>query len=173
MITVDEFQQALNWFDSPNVNQSQVHLRKAARVALILAFRCGLRRVSQGAVMVGSSRRGFLKAASSTAAAMAIARGFRPGQPVRKRRYRAAAGPVKVWSTFREQRHSPGEPLAWKPSTEIAADAIALDPTSARQEMLGLRRCHDRCSLLRAEPFIRRRAPARAARHLRARRDGH
>jgi integrase len=44
MVTVDEFRQALDWFDSPNVNQSQVHLRKAARVALILAFRCGLRR---------------------------------------------------------------------------------------------------------------------------------
>ncbi len=44
MITVDEFRQALDWFDSPNVNQPQVHLRKAARVALILAFRCGLRR---------------------------------------------------------------------------------------------------------------------------------
>lgn len=44
MITVDEFRQALDWFEGPNVNQSQVHLRKAARVALILAFRCGLRR---------------------------------------------------------------------------------------------------------------------------------
>lgn len=44
MITVDEFRQALDWFDGPNVNQSQVHLRKVARVALILAFRCGLRR---------------------------------------------------------------------------------------------------------------------------------
>ncbi len=44
MITVDEFRKALEWIDSPNVNQSQVHLRKTARVALILAFRCGLRR---------------------------------------------------------------------------------------------------------------------------------
>ena len=44
MITVDEFRQALDWFEGPNSNQSQVHLRKAARVALILAFRCGLRR---------------------------------------------------------------------------------------------------------------------------------
>jgi integrase len=44
MITVDEFRKALDWFEGPNVNQSQVHLRKAARVALILAFRCGLRR---------------------------------------------------------------------------------------------------------------------------------
>lgn len=44
MITVDEFRRALDWFEGPNVNQSQVHLRKAARVALILAFRCGLRR---------------------------------------------------------------------------------------------------------------------------------
>lgn len=44
MITVDEFRQALDWFEGPNVNQPNVHLRKTARVALILAFRCGLRR---------------------------------------------------------------------------------------------------------------------------------
>jgi integrase len=44
MITVDEFRHALEWFEGPYVNQSQVHFRKAARVALILAFRCGLRR---------------------------------------------------------------------------------------------------------------------------------
>jgi integrase len=44
MITVDEFRQALDWFEGPNVNQSQVQLRKAARITLILAFRCGLRR---------------------------------------------------------------------------------------------------------------------------------
>ena len=44
MVTIDEFRKALDWFEGPNVNQSQVHLRKAARVALILAFRCGLRR---------------------------------------------------------------------------------------------------------------------------------
>jgi integrase len=44
MITVDEFRRALDWFDSRHFQQSQVHLRKAARVALILAMRCGLRR---------------------------------------------------------------------------------------------------------------------------------
>jgi integrase len=44
MITVDEFRRALDWLEGPHVNQSQVHLRKSARVALILAFRCGLRR---------------------------------------------------------------------------------------------------------------------------------
>jgi integrase len=44
MITVDEFQQALDWFETKHVNQGDVHLRKTARIALILAFRCGLRR---------------------------------------------------------------------------------------------------------------------------------
>jgi integrase len=44
MITVDEYRQALDWFEGPNFNQSKVHLRKTARIALILAFRCGLRR---------------------------------------------------------------------------------------------------------------------------------
>lgn len=44
MITVDEFRRALDWLEGPHVNQSQVHLRKTARIALILAFRCGLRR---------------------------------------------------------------------------------------------------------------------------------
>lgn len=44
MITVDEFRRALDWFDSPHFNQALKHLRKTARVALILAFRCGLRR---------------------------------------------------------------------------------------------------------------------------------
>lgn len=44
MITVDEFRQALDWFEGPNFNQTQVHLRKTARIALMLAVRCGLRR---------------------------------------------------------------------------------------------------------------------------------
>lgn len=56
MITVDEFRQALDWFEGPNVNQSQVHLRKTARVALILAFRCGLSTASFGVQRETSSR---------------------------------------------------------------------------------------------------------------------
>jgi glucosylceramidase len=44
---------------------------------------------------------------------------------------------VRVWATFRDRRHVQGEPLAWKPVTEVAPDAIALDPGATRQQMLG------------------------------------
>ena len=78
--------------------------------------------------MKKSSRRGFLKAASATAAALAVSARV-PAW--------AAAGPVQVWSTFRERRHAAGEPLQWKPAIEVAADAIMLDPGTERQQMLG------------------------------------
>jgi glucosylceramidase len=42
-----------------------------------------------------------------------------------------------MWSTFRDRRHAPGAPLAWRPVTEVATDAITLDPATTRQEMLG------------------------------------
>ena len=79
-----------------------------------------------------SSRRGFLKAASSLAAAMAVWRRV-PAMGAAA----DAAAPVKVWSTFRDQRHAAGEPLKWRPATAIAANAIVLDPSASRQEMLG------------------------------------
>ena len=47
------------------------------------------------------------------------------------------SGPVQVWSTFRDRRHTPGDPLAWKPVAQVAPDAIALDPAATRQEILG------------------------------------
>ena len=81
--------------------------------------------------MAQSSRRKFLKAASVTAAALAVSHRI-PAW--------AAAGssaPVRVWATFRDRRHEQGEPLAWKPATAIAADAIALDPGATRQQILG------------------------------------
>ena len=76
--------------------------------------------------MADSSRRGFLKAASAAATALAASH-----------KGRAAAGPVRLWGTFRDRRHAAGEALAWKPATEVAADAITLDPGTTRQEMLG------------------------------------
>ena len=75
-----------------------------------------------------NSRRRFLKAASVTAAALAVS-GRVPAWP--------AVGPVQVWSTFRDRRHAQGEPLRWKPVKEVAADAIMLDPGAERQMMLG------------------------------------
>lgn len=82
--------------------------------------------------MAKSSRRGFLKAASATAAAMAISRRV-PGWAGET----GAAGPVKVWGTFRDRRYAALDPLAWKPAVHVMADAIALDPKATRQEMLG------------------------------------
>src|SRR3984885_11269467 len=82
--------------------------------------------------MASGSRRGFLKQLSVTMAGLAAS-------------YRipawaydtGATGSVQVWSTFRDRRHASIEPLAWKPVTAIASDAIMLDPTATQQEMLG------------------------------------
>jgi glucosylceramidase len=80
--------------------------------------------------MRGSSRRGFLKAASG-AAALAVARAV-PGLGAV-----GSSGPVRVWATYRNRRYAAGEALIWKPLTVVAADAIVLDPTSTKQEILG------------------------------------
>ena len=79
--------------------------------------------------MSKTSRRQFLKTATETAAALALAN--------RMPSWAQATGQVRVWSTYRDRRHAQAEPLAWKPATEIAADAIALDPSAARQQILG------------------------------------
>ena len=82
--------------------------------------------------MTASSRRGFLKMASATAAASTLVNripAWADTAPI--------SGPVQVWSTFRDRRHTPGDSLAWKPVTQVAPDAIALDPTATRQEILG------------------------------------
>jgi glucosylceramidase len=44
---------------------------------------------------------------------------------------------VRVWATFRDRRYESVQPLAWKPVTAVAADAIALDPSATKQEILG------------------------------------
>lgn len=82
--------------------------------------------------MARNSRREFLKIASATAAASAaLSRvpAWADSAPV--------SGPVQVWGTYRDRRHAPGDPLAWKPVVEVSADAIALDPGNTRQEILG------------------------------------
>jgi glucosylceramidase len=82
--------------------------------------------------MAQSSRRKFLQAASATAAVLAVSKSI----PA----WAGAAGStalVRVWSTFRDRRYAQAEPIAWKPATEIAADAISLDPGATKQEILG------------------------------------
>jgi glucosylceramidase len=80
--------------------------------------------------MKSRSRRGFLKAASATVAAVAISRHM-PAWAAE------ASGPVKVWGTFRDRRHAALDPLNWKPASQVAADAIALYTGAPRQEILG------------------------------------
>jgi glucosylceramidase len=82
--------------------------------------------------MAGSSRRGFLKAASATAVTAAVWNRIPAWADAKP-----AAGPVQVWSTFRDRRHAPADPLAWKPAVEVSPDAITLDPAATRQEILG------------------------------------
>jgi len=78
------------------------------------------------------SRRSFLKAASASAAALAVssrvpAWAQTPG----------SQSSVRTWATFRDKRYVAGRPLTWTPVTEVAASAIALDPGATRQEILG------------------------------------
>ena len=79
-----------------------------------------------------NTRRGFLKTASATAAALAVSRGIPAWGSAA-----ATPGPVKVWATFRDRRYEVVTPLEWKPVTSVAADAIALDPSATKQEILG------------------------------------
>jgi glucosylceramidase len=75
------------------------------------------------------SRRGFLKVATGTAAALAISR--------RISTWAEGSGSVKVWSTFRDKRHAAGDSLEWKPVNQVAAESITLDLSATRQEVLG------------------------------------
>jgi glucosylceramidase len=80
--------------------------------------------------MKTGSRREFLKGASVTAAGIAIS----SRNPV----FAAEpAGSVKVWATFRDRRHAPLDPIEWKPSHQVSANAIQLDTTALRQQILG------------------------------------
>ena len=76
--------------------------------------------------MSNHSRRAFLQTAAALTASASV-RGADAPPP----------GPVRIWSTFRDRRHAPGDALAWKPAGEVAADAIVLNPAATRQEMLG------------------------------------
>jgi glucosylceramidase len=81
--------------------------------------------------MKNGSRRDFLRYASTAAAAFALAK-HRPTWAETDSR-----GPVKVWGTFRDQRHASLPSLEWKKPSEVAADAIQLDTSAMRQQILG------------------------------------
>jgi hypothetical protein len=69
--------------------------------------------------MIDHSRRKFLKAASASAAAIAVTR--------KAPAWASASDKVNVWGTFRDRRHAALDPLEWKPAKGIAANAIQLD----------------------------------------------
>ena len=74
------------------------------------------------------SRRSFVKSASASTAMLALAPrafGATPGSSVR------------VWSSYRGQRHKEGAALAWNPATEVRANAIVVNPADKRQSILG------------------------------------
>lgn len=74
------------------------------------------------------SRRSFVQSASVSAAALAFApRSFAGSAPV----------PVRVWSTYRDQRHKEGASIAWQPASALRANAIVLNPAEKRQSILG------------------------------------
>lgn len=79
--------------------------------------------------MLGCSRRDFIKAVSSATAFLSLSRIQAFGQ--------SSASPVRIWSTFRDRRHTAGEALNWKAVSQISAEAIILDPAATRQEILG------------------------------------
>jgi glucosylceramidase len=81
--------------------------------------------------MKDASRREFLKSATAAAAALAVTRtpAWAAGM--------SAQGSVKVWGTFRDQRHASLAPLVWKKAGKVAAEAIQLDMKTPRQEILG------------------------------------
>jgi glucosylceramidase len=78
--------------------------------------------------MFVSSRRRFLQSASAAAAVLSASRVHAWAQP---------SGEVRVWSTFRDRRHSAGTSLAWKPAGQISTEAIVLNPSDTRQQVLG------------------------------------
>jgi len=82
--------------------------------------------------MAQGTRRAFLKAASASAAALAVSSRVPAWAETQ-----GSQGTVRTWATFRDQRYVAGPGLTWKPVTEVAADAIVLDPEATRQEVLG------------------------------------
>lgn len=78
--------------------------------------------------MHGRSRRNFLKTATATTAALTFSH---------KLSWAQSAAPVRVWSSYRDQRHAAGAPLAWTTPQQIEADAVMLDPATTKQDVLG------------------------------------
>ena len=83
--------------------------------------------------MADHSRREFLRAATATAAALSAS-----GSATIWGQSAASTGaPIRMWSTFGSQRHSPAEAPAWTASAQAEADAIVVNAAGTKQEILG------------------------------------
>jgi glucosylceramidase len=82
-------------------------------------------------VTIGTRRR-FLTSAAAAAATLTIG-----GHRNRAGAETGAGKPVKIWATYRDRRYAPGDALAWKAATQVNADAIVLDVSTVKQEILG------------------------------------
>jgi glucosylceramidase len=49
----------------------------------------------------------------------------------------AKPGPVGVWATYGDRRHAGSDAIPWQPLRLQTADAIVLDPSTIKQEVLG------------------------------------
>jgi glucosylceramidase len=76
-----------------------------------------------------NSRREFLRSAAAGGAALAVAGPAAWAQ--------AAPGTAQVWTTYADRRHASFDSIAWQPLRLQAADAIVLDPSTIKQEVLG------------------------------------
>jgi len=75
------------------------------------------------------TRRDFVKTVS--AVSLLLAADTHPGW------YAAATGTVSVWSTDRDRRHVLRDSVSWQPLKSARADAIVLDASTEKQEILG------------------------------------
>src|SRR3954452_21529924 len=79
--------------------------------------------------MARHSRRNFLMAASTAAAVFTLS-----GRPSA---WAQGMPSVRMWSTFGNQRHAKAEAPGWKASAQPAADAIVVNASAAKQDVLG------------------------------------
>jgi glucosylceramidase len=105
--------------------------------------------------MILRSRRDFL--GSAAAGSLLLASDARRGWGTV---LSATPDEVKVWATYRDLRHVALDPLTWKQVRSARADAIVLDPSHSKQEILGFGGAltDATCSLLSQMPDDRRQA---------------
>ena len=79
-----------------------------------------------------NSRREFLRTASAATALLAFKSTASVTESLTSR-----AIPAQVWATHGPRRHTPLDPLAWTPLRHQAADAIVIEPSNIKQDILG------------------------------------